>query len=64
MIYFDNTSTTKIADEVLNTYDQVLRKYYVNSEAIYPSGMEVHNLMEKSRSQIARFLSVLPREII
>ena len=64
MIYFDNTSTTKVADEVLDTYDQVLRKYYVNSEAIYPSGLEVHKLMEKSRSQIARFLSVLPREII
>ncbi len=64
MVYFDNTSTTKVADEVLDTYDQVLRKYYVNSEAIYPSGMEVHNLMEKSRSQIARLLNVLPKEII
>jgi len=64
MKYFDNTSTTAVDPEVLKTYQHVLETYYINSEAIYPRGMEVKNLMEKSRSQIARFLAVQPKEII
>ena len=64
MIYLDHASTTKPCQQVLDTYKQVLDKYYINSESIYPSGVAVNELMEKSRSQIADLLSVKSHEVI
>lgn len=49
--YFDYSSTTPVNDDVLNTYFKVLKKYYVNSDSIYPRGVEVYNLMEKAREK-------------
>ncbi len=64
MKYFDYTSTTPVNAEVVATYTQILNKYYQNSESIYPSGIEVNNLLEKSRAQTASFLGVRPKEVI
>lgn len=62
--YFDHSSTTPVNDDVLNTYYKILQKYFVNSESIYPRGLEVNNLMEKSREKTASLLNVLPKEVI
>lgn len=62
--YFDYSSTTEVASEILESYQEVLKKYYVNSESLYPRGAEVNHLMEKSREKIASLLKVLPKEII
>ena len=64
MKYFDYASTTPLDDEVLETYTHVLKKYYVNSESIYPSGLEVNKLMNKSRQSVADLLGVQAGEII
>jgi len=64
MTYFDFTSTTPVHPEVMKTYQEVLEKYYQNSESLYPSGVKANSLMEKSRAQIAALLSVLPKEIV
>ncbi len=63
-IYFDNASTTKVYPEVLDTYKDLLTKYYVNSESLYDEGSEVHRMMEKARGAIAGLLEVNPDEII
>ncbi|HQB33037.1 MAG TPA: cysteine desulfurase family protein, partial [Erysipelotrichaceae bacterium] len=62
--YFDYSSTTPVNDDVLNTYFKVLKKYYVNSDSIYPRGVEVYNLMEKAREKTASLLNVLAKEVI
>ncbi|NLZ74898.1 MAG: cysteine desulfurase [Erysipelotrichia bacterium] len=62
--YFDHSSTTPVNDDVLSTYYKILQKYFVNSESIYPRGLEVNNLMEKSREKTASLLNVLPKEVI
>ena len=63
-IYFDNASTTDVNPEVLNTYKDLLDKYYANSESLYDEGSEIHRMMEKARGAIAGLLAVQPDEII
>lgn len=63
MIYFDSASTTRLDDEVLNAYHSLLAKSFANSESLYDAGMEMHNLMEKSRASVASFLHVHPSEV-
>lgn len=64
MKYFDYASTTPVAPEVLQTYEEVLQKYFVNSESIYPQGVEINKLMNRSRQQMADLLRVRSNEII
>ena len=64
MKYFDFASTTPVNPEILETYGKVLQKYYVNSESLYPEGLEVNKLINKSRRQVADLLRVNPNEII
>lgn len=63
-IYFDNSSTTKIHPEVLKSYEQLLGKYYVNSESLYDEGSEISQMMEKARGAIAGLLGVHASDII
>ncbi|MDD6467976.1 MAG: cysteine desulfurase family protein [Erysipelotrichaceae bacterium] len=64
MIYVDYASTTPTSPEVLKTYHQLLDRYFANSESLHQLGMEVSQLMEKSRQQTASLLHVLPNEVI
>lgn len=63
-VYFDNASTTDIHPEVLKSYMDLLKKYYVNSESLYNEGSEIYRMMEKARRAIAELLDVHPSEII
>ena len=63
-IYFDNVATTKVNKEVLNTYKELLDNYYANSDALYDDGVQIYNMLEKSRENIARLLKVNKDEII
>ena len=64
MIYLDYASTTPVDEEVLQSYQNVLSKYFANSESLYSLGVEAANLLEKSRQQTASLLSVAPNEVI
>lgn len=63
-IYFDNVSTTSLNDEVRKTYEELLNKYYCNSDALYDDGVAIYEKQEKSRENIARLLNVDKDEII
>lgn len=63
-IYFDNSSTTRIHPEVLKSYEQLLEKYYVNSESLYDEGSEISQMMEKARGAIAGLLGVHATDIL
>lgn len=63
-IYFDNVSTTSLNKEVLKTYEELLEKYYCNSDALYDDGVVIYNMQEKSRANIAEFFNVDKDEVI
>ncbi|GEL15808.1 cysteine desulfurase family protein [Pediococcus cellicola] len=63
MIYFDNSATTKVAPEVLKTYQTVSEKIWGNPSSLHNMGEVAFNLLEQSRKQIADLLNVKPHEI-
>ncbi len=64
MIYLDNASSTQVDQSVLDTYQTLLKRHYANSESLYDAGVEVHQLLEKSRALIAEMFHVLTKEVI
>lgn len=63
-VFLDYASSTPVNEEVLQTYCKLVKECYINSEAVYQAGIEVHTLVETSRKQIAKLLSVDKDEII
>ncbi|WP_412989996.1 cysteine desulfurase family protein [Pediococcus siamensis] len=63
MIYFDNSATTKVAPEVLQTYQTVSERIWGNPSSLHSMGETAFNLLEQSRKQIADLLHVKPHEI-
>ncbi len=62
--YFDYSSTTPLDDSLIPLYNDLLRKYYINSESLYPQGQKVENILQKARQRIADDMQVLAKEII
>lgn len=63
MIYFDNSATTKVAPQVLETYRTVSDKIWGNPSSLHALGETADNLLEQSRRQIAQLLGCQPHEI-
>lgn len=63
MIYFDNSATTRMAPEALETYDQVVKNIWGNPSSLHKLGDRAHQLLEASRRQIADLMGVKPHEI-
>mgnify|MGYP004521798347 CR=1 FL=1 len=65
MIYFDNSATSPVSEEVLDAMLPYLKEEYGNpSSKYYSKSITASNAIEKSREQVARLLGVNPREII
>lgn len=64
MIYFDNSATTQVLPEVLQTYQTVSEKIWGNPSSLHNFGESAWHLLEQSRAQIASLLGVLPSEIL
>ncbi|GBG93968.1 cysteine desulfurase [Ligilactobacillus salitolerans] len=63
MIYFDNSATTKVAPQVLKTYQTVSEQIWGNPSSLHALGETADNLLEQSRRQIAGLLGCAPHEI-
>ena len=63
-VYLDAVSTTNVHPEVLDTYKNLLDKYYCNSDALYDDGVAIYDMQEKSRKIIADLLGVNKDEVI
>ncbi|MEI2802313.1 MAG: cysteine desulfurase family protein [Trichococcus flocculiformis] len=63
MIYFDNSATTKMYPEVLDTYRKVNEQFFGNPSSLHRLGNEADALLQQSRKQIAQLLGVQPDEI-
>ena len=64
MLYLDYVATTPLHPEVLETYHHLLKDKFANSDSIHGLGIEVENLMEKSRTLLAKMLGCKPQELI
>lgn len=64
MIYFDNSATTRVTPDILNTYNQVTQKIWGNPSSLHHLGEVAWNLLHQSRKQIVDLLGVKPGEII
>ncbi|SEM56272.1 cysteine desulfurase [Ligilactobacillus sp. WC1T17] len=63
MIYFDNSATTKVTQEVLKTYQTVSEKIWGNPSSLHNLGETAFHLLEQARSQVAALLEKKPSEI-
>lgn len=63
MIYFDNSATTKIAPEALQTMTQVMQTYYGNPSSLHKLGTEASKLLNSARKQVAGLLGAQSTEI-
>lgn len=63
-IYLDNAATSKVDQEVLDSYNQITTKYFANPSSIHHLGQEANRLLEKSREQILKLLSLSHHEVI
>lgn len=63
MIYFDNSATTKIYPQALDSYLTVSRDYFANPSSLHQLGEVASKLLAQSRKQIADLLGVGEDEI-
>lgn len=63
MIYFDNSATTAIYPQALDTYTKTSQRIFGNPSSLHELGDQAHRLLEQARKQIADHLQVLPQEI-
>ena len=63
MIYFDNSATTSIDKNVLQTFEKISQTIDGNPSSLHQLGNYADGLLQQSRKQIADLLHVLPEEI-
>lgn len=65
MIYFDNSATSPMDEEVLDAMLPYLREEYGNpSSKYYCKAVNAHHAVEEARISVAQLLGALPEEII
>lgn len=62
-IYFDNSATTKLDEEVLKEMMPYLTEDYGNASSIYRLGRESRKAIEEAREKIAKAINSEPNEI-
>lgn len=63
MIYFDNSATTRMDKNVLQTYEKVSQTINGNPSSLHLLGNYADGLLQQSRKQIADLMHVLPEEV-
>lgn len=63
MIYFDNSATTPIYPQALDTYVKVSQRIIGNPSSLHDLGNQASRLMEQARKQIADLIQVKSNEI-
>lgn len=65
MIYFDNSATSPVDEEVLDVMLPYLREEYGNpSSKYYCKAVNAHNAVEDARAKVAKLIGANPEEII
>lgn len=64
MIYADNAATTKLSNAAIDAMIPCMREIYGNPSSLYAFGQKAKEILEDSRSRVARALGCEAREII
>lgn len=64
MIYLDNSATTQPYEEVLEAFIEANKNYYANPASIHSFGVEVNELLDAARRQIADLLKTKQEHVI
>ncbi len=64
LIYLDNNSTTRVADEVVSAMAAFWRDEYGNPSSLHLKGQAARHAVETARAQVADLIGAKPREII
>ena len=65
MIYFDNSATSPVDEEVLDAMLPYLREEYGNpSSKYYCKAVNAHNAVEDARTKVAKLIGANPEEIV
>jgi cysteine desulfurase len=64
MIYLDNNSTTRVADQVLQVMEPYLREQYGNASSLHLMGQAARHAVEVAREQVAGLIGARPRQIV
>lgn len=62
-VYLDNSATTKIKPEVLDTIIDVNLNYYGNPSSLHRMGLQAEKKIEEARKFAAKLLNAKPQEI-
>lgn len=63
MYYFDNSATTPVNEEVLQTFLQVSNQYFANPSSLHLLGGQANQLLEGARKQVADLLGFQQGEV-
>ncbi len=58
IIYLDNAATTKVNEEILNTYIKANETYFANASSIHYAGQQSSRILDKSRESILNTLKL------
>lgn len=64
MIYFDNSATTMVDENVLETFNKVCKNYPGNANSLHRLGIKSRELEDYATENIAKYLGVKKSEII
>lgn len=56
-MFFDNASTTKVDQEIINSLDEINNKFYFNPGSLYSSGRNTRKYIDECRFEILRSLN-------
>ena len=62
-MYFDNSATTRLDDEVLKEMMPYLTEEYGNASSIYKLGRNSRSAVENAREKVAKAINAEPEEI-
>lgn len=63
MVYLDNSSTTRQADEVTDLISGISRDHFGNPSSLHSIGLDAEKIVEKARRQLADAVGADPSEI-
>lgn len=63
-VYFDNSATTKVYDEVIDVVVKTMREDYGNPSSMHLKGLDAEHLVTGSAETISKVLKCLPEEIV
>ena len=63
LIYLDNSATTKVLPEIMDTFVAVNEKYWANPSSIHEFGHKTNQLLQSAREQIAEILHTASAKI-